>query len=381
MKLLFVHDHKFRKINNSFYSTGGLNDEVLSRYTNIFDEVIVFSRVIEEQNESNKYSKITNSKVTIINSLTATKDLIKELVKKTDKVIVRMPCFNGIKFLPLCRKLNRNYLIELVACPWDSFWNYDWRGKVIAPFIYLFNKIEVSKAPNVLYVTEKFLQRRYPNKNNTLACSDVVLKKNSEEVLINRKEIIEKSKPIINLGTLAAIDVKYKGQDRVIKAMGVLAKKGIYNYKYYLAGNGDKTYLLKLARKLHIDNNIIFDGGIPHEQIDDWFKKIDIYIQPSLQEGLPRSLVEAMSNALPCIGSTTGGIPELLDNQFIFSNRNSVKQIKKLLLKMTKGQMLSQAELNFQNSKKYQIDILEQKRNNFYNDFKNQSKELRSHKK
>jgi len=39
---------------------------------------------------------------------------------------------------------------------------------------------------------------------------------------------------------------------------------------------------------------------------------VDIYIQPSRQEGLPRALIEAMSRGCPAVGSTAGGIPELL---------------------------------------------------------------------
>ena len=42
--------------------------------------------------------------------------------------------------------------------------------------------------------------------------------------------------------------------------------------------------------------------------------QVDIYIQPSLTEGLPRGLLEAMSRGCPAIASRVGGIPELLGN-------------------------------------------------------------------
>lgn len=44
MKLLFAHDHIFYRHKDNYYSTGGLSKEVLERYTNVFDEVIVVSR-------------------------------------------------------------------------------------------------------------------------------------------------------------------------------------------------------------------------------------------------------------------------------------------------------------------------------------------------
>jgi glycosyltransferase involved in cell wall biosynthesis len=45
--------------------------------------------------------------------------------------------------------------------------------------------------------------------------------------------------------------------------------------------------------------------------------ELDLYVIPSLGEGLPRALVEAMSRGLPAIGSRRGGIPELVDGRWL----------------------------------------------------------------
>ena len=60
MKLLFAHDHKFRMIQGKIYSTGGLSDDALIRYTKTFGKVTVLSRIINEENTQKKYSEITN---------------------------------------------------------------------------------------------------------------------------------------------------------------------------------------------------------------------------------------------------------------------------------------------------------------------------------
>ena len=65
MKLLFVHDHKFRKVENVLYSTGGLNNEVLERYSKNASQVTVIARIFEEGKSENKWSKITNKKILI----------------------------------------------------------------------------------------------------------------------------------------------------------------------------------------------------------------------------------------------------------------------------------------------------------------------------
>lgn len=51
-----------------------------------------------------------------------------------------------------------------------------------------------------------------------------------------------------------------------------------------------------------------------------WLDQLDLYIQPSFTEGLPRALIEAMSRGLPALASDVGGIPELLDAEYMFSS-------------------------------------------------------------
>lgn len=65
----------------------------------------------------------------------------------------------------------------MVACPWDALWNYGkFSKKIFALPTYLLNKTTIKKAPNVIYVSEEFLQKRYPTNGKNIGCSDVVLK-------------------------------------------------------------------------------------------------------------------------------------------------------------------------------------------------------------
>ena len=50
MKLLFVHDHKFYKENNDFYSSGGLPKNIWSRYLDFFSSIIVIGRKLDKKN-------------------------------------------------------------------------------------------------------------------------------------------------------------------------------------------------------------------------------------------------------------------------------------------------------------------------------------------
>jgi len=83
----------------------------------------------------------------------------------------------------------------------------------------------------------------------------------------------------------------------------------------------------------------------------NWLETLDVYIQPRLQEGVPRAMIEALSCGFSCIGAKTAGIPELIDNEFIYSQKKNPAVIAKLIPKMrNKEQMLVQAKKNFDKS-------------------------------
>lgn len=371
MNLLFVHDHRFRKVGDELYSTGGLNDEVLGRYTVFCDYVTVVARIQEEESANGQWSMITNKKVKILGTGSLSYDGLKDEVMKCDKMIVRLPSVLGLKALEINKKIGKPYLIELVGCPWDSLWNHGIVEKMVAPYFYFRNKSEVKMAPYVLYVTNEFLQRRYPTEGKQIGCSDVVLQETDKSVLQKRLEKINANdgKKII-IGTTAAVNVRYKGQQYVIEALGYLKKLGIVNYEYQLAGNGDPSFLKEAAKMYDVEDQVKFLGGVSHDQVFDWLDSLDLYVQPSRQEGLPRALVEAMSRGLPAFGARTGGIPELLDDDFIFSNTGSnIREIADIVMEFSKDRMLEQARRNFDKAGEFQQEKLDKKRNEFYRAF------------
>lgn len=367
--LLFVHDHKFRRVNGEFYTTGGLNNETIQRYTRLDEEVVIYARIIDEQNRVEQWSQI-KEKVIIKGDNTVSGFGLDEAIKSADSVIIRLPSFLGNKAYRLVKKYKKPFMIEMVGCSWDSLWNHGIKGKIVAPFCFVLTRKIVRDAPFVLYVTEKFLQRRYPTKGRNVGCSDVVINDSSSVILENRIKKIQTRNSKWIIGTTAAVNVRYKGQEYVIKALALLKKKGITGFEYQLAGNGDNSYLASIARKAGVSDQVVFLGGIPHEEIYKWLDSIDIYIQPSFQEGLPRALVEAQSRALPCFGSTTGGIPELLHDECIFNRRGDMSNsIAEKLLHLSVEKEIEYASFDFNKSRNYLREILDDTRKAFYDEF------------
>lgn len=369
MKMLFVHDHKFRRIDKDIYSPGGLSNEILSRYTDMFGEVVVSARIIEETTAKKTYSRIENPNVRITDS----NDLY-ALAKEADCLVIRLPSIKGYIAEEIASKIGKPFLVEVVGCVWDSYWNYGIKGRIAAPFAYLLMKYEVKKSKYTLYVTQEFLQKRYPCKGLTIGVSDVELPSIDESVLNNRKNRIYQTKKKIIIGTIAAIDVPYKGHEYVIKALNSIREKLKVEVEYQMVGGGEKERLKKIASECNVENMVKFVGSLPHDKVFGWLDSIDYYIQPSLQEGLCRSLVEAMSRGLPCLASDVGGNFECITQDYIFTTANKKRipsQISELLCRLVSNdKSVIEAEKNYLRAKEFFNKlVLEKRRSDFYGSF------------
>lgn len=384
MKLLFAHDHRFHIYKENCYSNGSFSNEAITRYTSAFNDVTFLTRQVTVEFEPKGMSLVTDDAVKYVAApdfmsignyykKNRAKKIIEHEVKKTSFVIARLPSLIGAIAIEYAIKYKRPYLIEVVTCPWDSFWNHSIKGKVLAPFHYWSNKKIILNAPYVSYVTNEFLQKRYPTKGKQINCSNVALK--DRDNLELKKRLLRIENRTINdkliIGTIAAVDVRFKGQHYIIEALGKLKEKGLTGYEYQLVGGGDQSYLESVAEKYGVKDQVKFMNSIPHNQIFCWLENIDIYVQPSRQEGLPRALIEAMSMGVPSFGAKTAGIPELLDCNYIFSNtKRNIEEICSILRKFTKETMIQQATRNFEEAKKYNQDIIEKRRRDFFDKFK-----------
>lgn len=230
-------------------------------------------------------------------------------ISSADITIVRLPSEIGYVAVQEARRLRKPYVIEAVGCPYDALWNHGTiRGKLWAPIARHRMKTATRHARHVIYVTEKFLQRRYPTAGAAIACSNVTLDGTADSPpetvklpLANREKV--------TFGLIGYLGTDYKGADTAILALAEIGKTNVH---LEIVGGGDSTRLKLLAKRLGIQDRVKFHGQLPHDAVKAWLPTLDLYLQPSRQEGLPRSLLEAMSLGLPAIGSTAGGIPELL---------------------------------------------------------------------
>lgn len=377
-KVLFIHDGPMGIYNNQTYGTSYKNS-LVERYSFFGNKVSFLMRSVPlNETDLSKYSKIDAPDFNFISipnfkSLKTkhktgeAKAIIHKAVREHDIFVLRFPSAAAVIAFKEAKRLGKPVLVEFVACVYDALWNYDWRGKILAKYKFKQYQKLMQAATHTVYVTNKFLQSRYPSPGKSIGCSDVELQKVDDTILAVRLEHIETHKGSLKLATIAAIDVTYKAQADVIEAIAELKKKGIY-FKYDIIGQGNPVVLQNLIDSLNLNDLVHIKGAVPHDQIFEVLKTTDIYMQPSLVEGLPRAVVEAMSVGCPVIGSNAGGIPELIAPGCTYPKGN-IRALTNLLANVDQEFLSKQAKINFETAKDYQIGVLEKKRKDFYKEF------------
>ena len=97
-----------------------------------------------------------------------------------------------------------------------------------------------------------------------------------------------------------------KGQEHLIRAAVAWRNRA----RLVIAGDGpDRARLARLAREVGCANCIIFAGLT--SQVSPFYAIADVFVLPSLSEGSPNALLEAMAAGLPIVATDVGGVPEI----------------------------------------------------------------------
>ena len=134
----------------------------------------------------------------------------------------------------------------------------------------------------------------------------------------------------IDLSSFTDLRVEEENEEHTVLSVGRLSWRKGYKYlidampdilseyrnaRLLLVGEGDqRTPLQQHARKLGIENSVLFLGKVSAERLYSLYHEADVYVQPSLYEPLGITILEAMSMRKPVVATRVGGIPELITN-------------------------------------------------------------------
>jgi len=381
MKALFCHDHFYYRDEDVVLSKGQYHLSIWDRYLKRFDHLKIIGRDggIADQHEAgiNTSSRdgVSFDLFPNFNSLRGLlfgrkhiKNTIAELVSNHDVIILRGTSEIGSMAFAQAKRQGKYIVMEVVSCAWDELWYHgSLKAKLYAPYRFYKQRQLAKDADATFYVSREFLQKRYPSCAPLIAAvSDVVV---GHDDLYERPTIPQAPFKIGMIGTLKN---RLKGVQVAIEACHILKSKGIENFSFHVLGPGDAQPWQEKVNDLGLKNHVFFDGiresGVP---VLKWLQDLDIYIQPSFQEGLPRAVVEAMAQSLPVIGSDAGGIPELIDRAWIFKRgKSSVLADKIETMINDENIMRHQSRKNLVTAKNYIYEDLMKTRDEFWTNVK-----------
>ena len=123
--------------------------------------------------------------------------------------------------------------------------------------------------------------------------------------------IPQNKKIILNVGNLYPV----KGHRYLLDAMKrvVSINKDVI---LYIIGSGSlQNSIQRQIKNLNLEDYVKLVGAKPHDEIPLWMNAADLFVLPSLNEGNPTVMFEALACGVPFVGTAVGGIPEIITSE------------------------------------------------------------------
>jgi glycosyltransferase involved in cell wall biosynthesis len=382
MRVIVTSDRRyFADAHGRFWTASVFDRAFFQRYLGVFDEVRVIARAGRVDAPDDGWKRVDGDGVTVLalpyfvgpagfarRSPQALMVAAKAF-STSDAVILRggSPAVCLEPFLALRR---HPYGLEVVGDPFDVFapGSVEHRLAGLARWWSCLQlKRRATRACAVAYVTERHLQRRYPPNSRafTTHYSSADLTRTAYAFAPRRHGA--KTGPF-RLVAVGSMEQRYKGHDVLIEAVRECVAAGT-DLTLTLVGDGKhRPELESLATSLAVDGRVTFTGELPGEEaVRRVLADSDLFVHASRAEGLPRVVIEAMAQAMPCVASTVGGTPELLLAEDMVAPGDVTGLAKKIrAVHGDPGRMDRMSERNLTRARRYHRLLLQAKRDAFF---------------
>ena len=131
-----------------------------------------------------------------------------------------------------------------------------------------------------------------------------------------------------------------KGVDTLIRTMHALKERNINNFNLTIVGEGHlKNIMFTLIEEYNLKEKINYLGWKDLEELPDIYRKADIFILPSVMEGMSSVVLQAMASGLPIVASRVKGFEEVLEENVngLFAEYNNPNEFAHAIEKLIKS--------------------------------------------
>lgn len=217
---------------------------------------------------------------------------------------------DGFAVAQLAKELGLPFAIKVHGSDINDYMEVAWRRRVIVSTLNRARKvIAVSQA-----LKQKMVEFGVDRKKILVVYNGVdrELFRVRDRVAARRHlGLAEKGKRILFVGNLKPV----KGLDNLIEAMRQLVIER-RDTELHMVGYGPlEPSLRQRVEAVSLQNKVHFEGERPPEEIARWMNACDLLCLPSLSEGVPNVVLEALSSGLPVVATNVGGIPEVVSSE------------------------------------------------------------------
>lgn len=358
------------------------NMHTFEGWSRFWDIILVLSQCKAKKVQESKHNKIYGVFLPLVNN----KYLnvlyftffgfiqIKQLTKKHNIDIFQASDAGGAALALIMSKVYRKKFIFEVQ---GDIFNYPSKvgGRLHSSLVKFFSKILVKKA-DYIRIVSPFLYEPLTKLNISPEkiflipprCDSKLFSKENKYPI--KPEIFNKNK--VNLLFVGNLLIA-KGVDILLEAFALIHKENSEIGLIYVGDGEEKENLIRRSIELGIEEKVIFFGRVEYQQIPVMMNFSDVLILPSIEEGVGRVILEAMSMKLPVIASNVGGIPLVIDdkeNGLLFEV-GDIAAIKNNVLYLVNNQVYSE-KLTSSAYKKFKLNYdYEVSMNMFLNMYKN----------
>jgi glycosyltransferase involved in cell wall biosynthesis len=373
MRLCFVSHTSFKKEQGVYYYNSGFA-KLLEMIAPLYDEVELCAPVFEgPPNKTNAKFCIPNVKLCPLPQFYKNWDIaafkhpfmlmrcIWPYIKRADSVLMNMPDYLGILSWLVCLVQRKRFVMRMEG-NWPemmrmAFKNHGMiiRGNIVS-FLYRLLVKTMVKTSALTIVIGQELADIYGRNNSHVVCV-ISSTFQAADIALTIAGSGQDDCRVLYVGRLQ----NSKGLSELFNAAKDLLAEGL-DFRILLAGDGHRRNdLEKQAEGLGIIGRIDFLGWIAIEKLKDIYRTCDVFVLPSYTEGMPRTILEAMSNGVAVVATSVGGIPGVVEDGksgFIVPPRN-VPQLREALRRLILDKPLRQrmARVGLERSHKFTVEI------------------------